>query len=60
MLGALQVETPGGLRFKLGSGFTDAQRRQPPALGSQVTYRYRGLTPGGIPRFASFIRVHEQ
>lgn len=60
MLGALQVETPGGLRFKLGSGFTDAQRRQPPALGSQVTYRYRGLTPAGIPRFASFMRMYEQ
>nr|WP_246541619.1 DNA ligase [Collimonas antrihumi] len=60
ILGALQVETPDGLRFKLGSGFTDAQRRQPPALGSQVTYRYRGLTPGGTPRFASFMRVYEQ
>jgi DNA ligase-1 len=60
MLGALLVETPDGLRFKLGSGFTDAQRRQPPALGSLVTYRFRGLNPGGIPRFASFMRLYEQ
>ncbi|MEO6919133.1 MAG: DNA ligase [Collimonas sp.] len=59
MLGALLVETPDGLRFKLGTGFTDAQRRQPPAIGTVVTYRFRGLNPGGIPRFASFMRVYE-
>ncbi|HWW03724.1 DNA ligase [Collimonas sp.] len=60
MLGALRVETPSGLRFKLGTGFSDEQRRQPPPLGSQVTYRFRGLNPSGIPRFASFMRVVEQ
>lgn len=60
MLGALLVETPDGLRFKLGSGFSDEQRRRPPALGSVVTYRFRGLNDSGIPRFASFMRVYEQ
>lgn len=60
MLGALLVETPDGLRFKLGTGFSDEQRRRPPALGSVVTYRFRGLNDSGIPRFASFMRVYEQ
>jgi len=60
MMGALLVETPDGLRFKLGTGFSDDQRRQPPALGSLVTYRFRGLNPGGIPRFASFMREYQQ
>jgi DNA ligase 1 len=55
-LGALWVETTQGLRFRLGSGFTDAQRVQPPAIGSWVTYRYRGLHDSGLPRFASFLR----
>ena len=55
-LGALQVETPEGLRFRLGSGFSDAQRERPPAVGSWVTYRYRGLHESGLPRFASFLR----
>lgn len=59
MLGALQVEMPGGRRFTLGSGFTDAQRRSPPSVGTQVTYRYRELTRHGIPRFARFLRVRE-
>lgn len=57
MLGALQVETPQGLKFKLGSGFNDAQRRDPPALGTWVTYRFRDVNPSGIPRFASFLRL---
>jgi DNA ligase-1 len=56
-LGALTLETPQGLRFKLGTGFTDAQRENPPAIGQWVTYRYRGLTDQGVPRFASFVRI---
>lgn len=56
-LGALLVETPQGVRFKLGTGFNDAQRDAPPPMGSTVTYRYRGLNDGGVPRFASFVRV---
>lgn len=58
-LGALRVRTPEGKEFLLGSGFTDRQRRGPPALGSIVTYRYRDLTAKGLPRFASFLRVRE-
>lgn len=57
VMGALLVETPEGVRFRVGSGFTDEQRRQPPAVGSWVTYRYRGLTEAGIPRFATFLRM---
>ena len=56
-LGALLVEMPTGQRFKLGAGLTDADRNQPPPLGSWVTYRYRGTHDGGLPRFASFVRV---
>lgn len=58
MLGALEVESPEGLRFRLGAGFTDAERRDPPPLGSWVSYRYNGVNEKtGIPRFARFIRV---
>ncbi len=57
-LGALWVETPEGVRFKLGTGFTDAERSNPPAIGSWVTYRFRGTHAGsGAPRFASFLRA---
>lgn len=56
--GALEVETPRGRRFFLGSGLSDALRRAPPPRGSIVTYRYRDLTASGLPRFASFMRLH--
>lgn len=59
MLGALQVETPAGLRFELGTGLSDAERRNPPPLGALVTYQYRALTPDGVPRFASYLRRRE-
>lgn len=57
LMGALELQTPEGIRFKLGTGFTDDQRRHPPPVGSRVTYRYRDLTPAGKPRFASFLRI---
>lgn len=56
-MGALQVRTPEGVVFEIGTGFTDAQRDRPPPLGAWVTYRHRGFTPRGVPRFASFLRV---
>ena len=66
MLGALLVESVAsgnaaapGVRFKIGTGLSDAQRRSPPPVGSVVTYRYRGLTDAGVPRFASLVRVAE-
>jgi len=58
-LGALQVRTPEGVEFLLGSGLTDTQRADPPAVGSVVTYRYRSVTASGVPRFASFVRVRD-
>jgi DNA ligase-1 len=58
-MGALLLESPEGKRFALGTGFTDAQREAPPAVGAFVTYRYRDRTPAGLPRFASFLRVRE-
>ena len=59
MLGALQVRTPEGRRFRIGTGFTDAQRAAPPPLGAWVTYRYTGLTSTGLPRFARFVRLRD-
>jgi DNA ligase-1 len=59
LTGALLLETPQGQRFALGSGLSDALRRDPPPVGAWVTYRYRERTPSGLPRFASFLRVRQ-
>ncbi len=55
-LGALLVETPEGQRFRIGSGLSDHERDNPPAIGSRISYRYRDLTAKGLPRFASYMR----
>ena len=58
-LGALRVRLEDGRQFLIGTGFTDAEREHPPAIGTPVTYTYRSLTTNGVPRFASFLRVKE-
>ncbi|OUS32823.1 DNA ligase [Thalassotalea sp. 42_200_T64] len=59
LLGALIVQTPKGTVFKIGSGFSDQQRRNPPAIGTIITYKYWGFTRGGKPRFAAFMRIRK-
>jgi DNA ligase 1 len=58
-LGAVRVRTDDGREFSIGSGFTDAQRESPPPVGTVITYRFRGLTAKGLPRFPSYLRVRQ-
>lgn len=60
LMGALLVRTDDGREFSLGTGFSDLQRKNPPPIGTTVTYRYRDFTRSGLPRFASFLRVREE
>ncbi|MBW8192854.1 DNA ligase [Neiella marina] len=55
-LGALVVRGNDGQIFKVGTGFSDDERRQPPSIGSVITYRFSGFTSHGKPRFASYLR----
>ena len=55
-LGAIQVKTPEGIIFKIGTGFSDKERKNPPPIGSTITFKYVGKTQKGIPKFASFLR----
>ncbi|MCA3241088.1 MAG: DNA ligase [Rubrivivax sp.] len=58
-MGALRVQLPDGREFRLGTGFTDAERAAPPPVGTRVSFRYQGLTDDGLPRFARYWRVRE-
>jgi DNA ligase 1 len=58
-LGALRVRTDEGREFSIGSGLTDAERESPPPVGTVITYRFRGLTAKGMPRFPSYLRVRQ-
>lgn len=55
-LGALEVKW-NGVTFKVGTGFSDDQRRNPPKIGSKVTFRYQELSKDGVPRFPVFVRI---
>lgn len=59
-MGAIRVELPNGVQFALGSGFSDAERENPPPIGSTVRFKHQGFTQAGVPRFASFVRTQEQ
>jgi DNA ligase-1 len=56
-LGALELRLANGRHFRLGTGFSDAEREAPPPVGSRVSFRHQGHTDDGLPRFASFWRV---
>lgn len=55
VMGAISCENHRG-KFRIGSGFNLAERENPPAIGSTITYKYRGLTKSGKPRFATYWR----
>lgn len=57
-LGAITCENERG-RFRIGSGFKDKDRENPPPISSVITYKYRGLTESGKPRFATFWRIRD-
>ncbi|CAN5719469.1 hypothetical protein BH11MYX1_BH11MYX1_48210 [soil metagenome] len=54
-LGALVAQLPDGVRFNVGTGFTDAEREHPPAIGAVITFRYQELSNDGVPRFPSYV-----
>ena len=54
-LGALIVELADGTRFNVGTGFSDAEREDPPRVGSVITFRYQELSNDGVPRFPSYV-----
>lgn len=55
-LGALRVRNAEGVAFNIGTGFSDAERDNPPPPGTRISYTHRGHTDGGVPRFASYLR----
>lgn len=54
-MGSLTIALKNGKRFKLGNGFTKAEREEPPKIGEIVKFKYYGLTKNELPRFASYI-----
>ena len=47
------------IRFKIGSGFDDKERANPPPIGSLITYKFNGYTAKGLPKFPVFLRLYQ-
>ncbi len=61
-MGALVCEAKiNGIKrvFKIGSGFSDFERENPPQIGDIVVYKFQGYTSGGLPRFPVFLRIND-
>jgi DNA ligase-1 len=56
-MGALLVRMPNGTEFAIGTGFSDRERENPPAIGATVSFRYQELSDAGVPRFPSWVGV---
>ncbi len=56
-MGSISVRRIDGLVFKIGSGFSDEDRLNPPPIGATISFRFTGLTRSGKPRFPVFLRV---
>ncbi len=59
MMGSLHVKLENGTQLFIGTGFSDDTRKNPPAIGSIITFKYFSFTKKGKPRFASYMRVRK-
>lgn len=60
LLGSLSCRMNNRKVIKIGSGFNDEERRNPPNIGSIITFKYYGLTSKGNPRFPIFLRIKQE
>ena len=59
MMGSVTVRTADGITVKVGSGFSDDERKTPPPIGATITFKHQGFTGTGKPRFPVFWRIRE-
>jgi len=60
MMGSVDCRNENGVIFKIGSGFNDVDRKNPPKIGQTITYKYQELTKDGKPRFPVFLRIRDE
>lgn len=46
--------------FKIGSGFSNKERKSPPPIHSIITYKYFGFTANKLPKFPVFLRIRDK
>jgi DNA ligase-1 len=59
-MGAIEARMENGTEFEIGTGFTDADRANPPPIGAVVKFKYQELTDDGKPRFPVYLGEREE
>ena len=59
ILGSVTCQMDNNVTFKIGSGFSIDERKDPPSIGSVITFKYKEMTKYGKPRFPVFLRVRK-
>ncbi len=57
VIGALKCQLTNGIIFKIGSGLSDKERKNPPKIGDIVTFKYFEKTKKEKPRFPVFMYI---
>ena len=57
ILGSVTCQMNNNITFRIGSGFSLIERKNPPSIGSIVTFKYKEMTKYGKPRFPVFLRI---
>lgn len=59
-MGSVLCQTATGKQLKIGSGFKDKDRANPPAIGSKITFKYYGFTKKGNFKYPVYLRVRSK
>lgn len=56
-MGSILCQMNNGKRIKIGSGFSDKERENPPDIGTEITFKYYGLSKKGVPKYPVYLRI---
>ncbi len=59
LLGAFTCKDAFGRVFRIGSGLSDKDRRNPPPIGAIITYKFNGFTANNLPRFPVYLHIRK-
>lgn len=59
LLGSLSCRMKNMKIIKIGSGFNEYERKNPPKIGTIITFKYYGLTSKDNPRFPIFLKIRD-
>jgi len=60
LLGSVTCKLDNNVTFEIGSGFSIEERKNPPKIGSLITFKFKEFTKYGKPRFTVYLRIRKK